>query len=106
MPKITFVQPDGTRTEVEGEAGATVMETAIKHDINGIVAECGGACACATCHVYVDDAWKEKTGNPSEMEEDMLDFAFDVRDTSRLSCQIKVSDEVDGLVVYIPSDQA
>ncbi|MEL6297422.1 MAG: 2Fe-2S iron-sulfur cluster-binding protein [Pseudomonadota bacterium] len=105
MAKITFVQPDGTKTEVEAAEGTTVMEAGKLHAVPGIEAECGGACACATCHVYVDAAWAEKTGKPSEMEEDMLDFAFDVRETSRLSCQIKVSDALDGLVVQVPEKQ-
>lgn len=105
MAKITFVQPDGTETTVEAAAGVTVMEAAKINSIDGIEAECGGACACATCHVYVDNAWREKVGQPSEMEEDMLDFAFEVRETSRLSCQIKVSDELDGLKVRIPEKQ-
>lgn len=105
MTKITFVEPDGERIETEADNGATVMETAIINGVPGIVAECGGACTCATCHVYVDDAWREKVGGPSVMEEDMLDFAFDVRDASRLSCQIKVRDELDGLVVHVPSRQ-
>ena len=105
MPKITFIEPSGTKHEVEGEVGATVMETAIKHLVPGIEAECGGALACATCHIYVDEAWTETVGGPSEMEEDMLDFAYDVRPTSRLSCQIKVADELDGLVVSIPEQQ-
>jgi ferredoxin, 2Fe-2S len=105
MPKITFIQPDGTEQAVEGDVGMTVMETAKKHLIDGIEAECGGACACATCHVYVDEAWTDKVGRPSEMEEDMLDFAFDVRATSRLSCQIKVTDALDGLVVRVPEKQ-
>src|SRR5262247_1581013 len=95
MVKITFIQPDGTSQVVEGERDMTVMETAKKHLVAGIEAECGGACSCATCHVYVDEAWREKVGPPTEMEEDMLDFAFDVRPNSRLSCQIKVSDEID-----------
>jgi 2Fe-2S ferredoxin len=82
------------------------MEAAIRNAVPGILAECGGACACATCHVYVDEAWKEKTGDPSPMEEDMLDFAFDVRPTSRLSCQIKVSPELEGLTVTVPERQA
>ena len=106
MVKITFIQPDGADATVEAEPGMTVMETAKKAMIDGIEAECGGACACATCHVYVDEAWKEKTGAPSPMEEDMLDFGFDVRPNSRLSCQIKVSDELDGLVVSTPERQA
>jgi ferredoxin, 2Fe-2S len=105
MPKITYVEHDGTQRTVDAEVGATVMETAIRNNVPGIVAECGGACSCATCHVHVDEAWKEKVGSPSPMEEDMLDFAFDVRPTSRLSCQIKVTDELDGLVVHTPAQQ-
>lgn len=88
-----------------GEPGLTVMEVAKKNDIAGIDAECGGACACATCHVYVDAAWREKVGGPVEMEEDMLDFAFDVREESRLCCQIKVTQDLDGLVVRVPAKQ-
>lgn len=105
MPRITFIQPDGAQQVVDGQTGATVMETAKKHMIDGIEAECGGACACATCHVYVDETWRERVGGPSEMEEDMLDFAFDVQATSRLSCQIKVTDDLDGLVVRVPEKQ-
>jgi ferredoxin, 2Fe-2S len=105
MVKITYIQPDGSAQTVEGEAGMTVMETAKKHLVAGIEAECGGACACATCHVYVDAAWRERVGPPAEMEEDMLDFAFDVREESRLSCQIKVTDGLDGLIVRIPDKQ-
>lgn len=106
MPKITYIAPDGTKSEIDAPVGSTVMENAVKNMIDGIEAECGGACACATCHVYVDDAWAEKIGTPQAMEEDMLDFAYDVRPTSRLSCQIKVSEELDGLVVHIPERQA
>lgn len=105
MPKITYIEHNGTEHVVEAEIGQTVMETAIKNNIPGIEAECGGACACATCHVYVEKEWREPTGEPDEMEEDMLDFAFDVRDSSRLSCQIKVSEELDGLVVRVPEKQ-
>ena len=105
MPKITFIEHDGNTRAVEAEAGSTVMETAIRAGVPGIVAECGGACSCATCHVHVDEAWSGKVGPPSAMEEDMLDFAFDVKPTSRLSCQIKVSDELDGLVVRTPAQQ-
>jgi len=105
MPKISYVEHDGTVRAVDAEVGATVMETAIRNSVPGIVAECGGACSCATCHVHVDEAWSEKVGPPSPMEEDMLDFAFDVRPTSRLSCQIKVTDELDGLVVHTPAQQ-
>jgi 2Fe-2S ferredoxin len=106
MPRITYIGSDGERYEVDAENGSTVMENAIRNDVPGIVAECGGACSCATCHVYVDEAWAEMVGPPSAMEEDMLDFAFDVRPTSRLSCQIKVRGELDGLVVHVPSRQA
>jgi ferredoxin, 2Fe-2S len=105
MARITFIQNDGTERVVEAEPGMTVMEAAVKNGIPGIAAECGGACACATCHVYVEDAWRESTGSPEQMEEDMLDFAFDVRPSSRLSCQIKVTDALDGLVVRIPDKQ-
>ena len=87
------------------KVGSTVMETAIEHGVPGIVAECGGACACATCHVHVAAEWQEKMGVPEIMEEDMLDFAFDVRPTSRLSCQIRVTEALDGLVVHTPERQ-
>jgi len=105
MPKITYIDHDGTSRTVDGEVGATVMEVALKNDISGIVAECGGSCTCATCLVHVDEAWMEKVGTRSEEEEDQLDFAFDVRPNSRLSCQIKVTDALDGLVVRTPSYQ-
>jgi ferredoxin, 2Fe-2S len=106
MPKITYIDSAGTARTVDATAGSTVMETAIRNEIPGIEAECGGSCACATCHVYVDEAWREKTGEPSPMEEDMLDFGYEVRPNSRLSCQIKVTDELDGLVVRTPERQA
>ena len=106
MPKITYIDNSGTSRTVEAEVGATVMETAIKNGVPGIEAECGGACACATCHVYVDEAWRDKTGDPAAMEQDMLDFAYDVRPNSRLSCQIKVTAALDGLVVTTPERQA
>jgi 2Fe-2S ferredoxin len=105
MPKITYTDSSGKSRTVDAEVGATVMETAIRNNIPGIEAECGGACACATCHVYVDPAWIDKTGSQSAMEESMLDFAENVEDNSRLSCQIKVSDELDGLVVRMPQSQ-
>jgi len=105
MAKITYIAFDGTRFDVEAENGSTVMENAVRNSVPGIEAECGGACACATCHVYVDEAWTDAVGQPEPMEEDMLDFAFDVRPNSRLSCQIRVSDELDGLVVSVPERQ-
>jgi len=105
MTKLTFVAFDGTRFDVEADNGSTVLENAIKAGVPGIEAECGGACACATCHVYVDEEWSAQVGAPETMEEDMLDFAYDVRPTSRLSCQIRVSDELDGLIVQVPERQ-
>ena len=106
MARITFIQPDGTEQTVDGEPGLTVMEAAKMNLIEGIEAECGGACACATCHVYVDKAWLDKLEPMQEMEKTMLDFAEGVESNSRLSCQIKVSDELDGLVVSTPERQA
>ena len=106
MAKITFIAPDGSRYDVDAENGSTVMENAIRNGVPGIEAECGGACSCSTCHVYVDAAWQAAAGAPSPMEEDMLDFAFDVRPNSRLSCQIKITAELDGLVVTTPERQA
>ncbi len=106
MAKITFIDSNGVARIVDAEIGSTVMETAIKNGIPAIEAECGGACSCSTCHVYVDEAWRAATGEPSPMEEDMLDFAFDVRPNSRLSCQIKVTEALDGLVVVTPERQA
>ncbi|MBN9079992.1 MAG: 2Fe-2S ferredoxin [Rhizobiales bacterium 62-17] len=105
MPKITFIDASGTSRTVEADVGSTVMETAIRNNVPGIDAECGGACACATCHVYVDEAWVEKLPKASSIEEDMLDFAYDVRPGSRLSCQIKVTNEIDGLTVATPEQQ-
>ena len=105
MAKITFIDQDGGQRTVEAEPGSTVMEAAIRNDVPGIEAECGGACSCATCHVYVGDAWTDIVGGPEAMEEDMLDFAYDVRPTSRLSCQIKVTPALDGLVVTTPERQ-
>ena len=105
MPKIKYISHDGGEHEIEADIGSTVMETAVKNMVPGIEAECGGACACATCHVYVDDAWTETVGKPESMEEDMLDFAYDVRPNSRLSCQISISEKLDGLVVRTPERQ-
>lgn len=105
MTKITFVDAAGQSRTIDAEDGSTVMESALKNSIPGIEAECGGACACATCHVYVDEAWREATGKPSAMEESMLDFAEEVEPNSRLSCQIRVSEALDGLVVRLPQNQ-
>src|SRR5918998_6436448 len=105
MVKITYIDTQGTARSVDAEEGSTVMENAVRNGVPGIEAECGGACACATCHVYVDEAWKDAVGAPESMEEDMLDFAYDVRPNSRLSCQIRVRAELDGLVVQTPARQ-
>jgi len=105
MPKITYIEHNGKEHVIEVASGMTVMEGAVKHNVPGIDADCGGACACATCHVYVDPEWAAKTGESSGMEQSMLDFANDVEPTSRLSCQIKVTAELDGLVVRLPSSQ-
>ncbi len=105
MAKITFIEHNGTKHTVDAQNDMTLMEAAVKNMVPGIDADCGGACACATCHVYVEPDWIEKTGDREETEEDMLDFAFDVQENSRLSCQIKISDELDGLVVKLPEKQ-
>lgn len=105
MPKITFIEHDGTVHTVEAELGSTVMETALKNGVTSIVAECGGACSCATCLVHVDEKWFPVVGPPSEQEVDMLDFAYELKPTSRLSCQIKVTEALDGLIVRTPSYQ-
>src|SRR5271154_4466762 len=105
MVRITYHDTQGGVRTGEAQFGSTVMETALRNSIPGIEAECGGACACATCHVYVAPEWTEIVGKPSQMEEDMLDFAFEVRPSSRLSCQIKVTPALDGLVVTTPAKQ-
>ncbi len=105
MVKITYVEHDGTSRDVDAKVGESVMEAAIRNNVPGIDADCGGACACATCHVYVDTAYLEKTGSREAMEQSMLDFAEGVQENSRLSCQIQVSKELDGLTVTTPESQ-
>ena len=105
MAKITYIEHDGTEHAIDVKTGLSVMEGAVKNNIPGIDADCGGACACATCHVYVNEEWLAKTGDRSAMEESMLDFAEGVEANSRLSCQIKVSDDLDGLIVRMPESQ-
>src|SRR3954465_10280466 len=105
MAKIPYIGFGGTARTIEVRNGLTVMEGAVKNNVPGIDADCGGACACAPCHPYVDDPWLGKTGERSAMEEAMLDFAENVEPNSRLSCQIKVSDTLDGLVVRLPESQ-
>jgi len=105
MTKIKFVEFGGTEHEVDVTNGLSLMEGAIKYTVPGIDGDCGGACACATCHCYIPEEWAEKCGPVDELEKDMLDFAFDVNETSRLSCQIKVSDDLDGMTVLLPERQ-
>lgn len=106
MPTVTYIDPDGTKHEVEVAPGKRVMQAAIAAGIDGIVAECGGQAMCATCHVYVETPWAEKFPPVSEEEDEMLDDTVSPRtDASRLSCQLVVTDEVDGLIVRLPEDQ-
>lgn len=105
MPKITYIAFDGNETTVDAKEGMSVMQTAVNNGVDGIVAECGGACSCATCHVYVDEGWFDKLPEAQAMEKEMLDFAMSPEPTSRLSCQIKVTGELDGLVVRTPESQ-
>ena len=105
MPKITYIEHNGKSHTLEVANGLTVMEGAVQNNIPGIEADCGGSCACATCHVYVDEKWFDKLPNKESAEEDMLDMAFEPKKFSRLSCQLTVSDALDGLVVKMPSKQ-
>jgi ferredoxin, 2Fe-2S len=105
MPKIKYIEHNGKEHEVEVPVGWSVMEGAVKNLIPGIDADCGGACACATCHIFVDPAYEAKILPKSDMEETMLDFAPEIQANSRLSCQIKVTPELDGLVVRMPKSQ-
>ena len=105
MAKITYIDHTGQERVVEGKNGETVMEVAVKNGIPGIDADCGGACACATCHVYVDEAFMAEVGTPEDMEQSMLDFAEGVKPNSRLSCQIQIRDALDGLKVTTPENQ-
>lgn len=105
MVKITYVEPDGSEQVLEGDEGFSVMELAVRNGVVGIEADCGGACACATCHVYVDADWFERTGAPQDMEQEMLEFAVGPRPTSRLSCQIRLTAALDGLRVSVPESQ-
>lgn len=105
MAKITYITRDGEHHTVDVENGYSVMEGAINNNIEGIVAECGGACACATCHSYIDPAWLDKLPEMDDMEDSMLDAAFERKDNSRLTCQIEVSDALDGLVVTVGENE-
>ena len=105
MPKITYIEHGGQKHEIEVANGLTIMEGAVQNDIPGIDADCGGSMACATCHVYVKEDWFTKLPNKETGEDDMLDQAFEPKANSRLSCQITVSDELNGLVVYLSEKQ-
>ena len=105
MPKINYIEHGGKKHTIEVENGLTVMEGAIQNNIPGIDADCGGSMACATCHVYVKEEWFNKLPKKADGEEDMLDMAFEPKKNSRLSCQILVSDELDGLIVTTPTKQ-
>ena len=105
MQKICYITNDGERHDVEVEVGYSVMEGAINNNIEGIVAECGGACACATCHGYIDEAWLAKLPEMDDMEDSMLEAAYERKDTSRLTCQIEVTDELDGLIVHVAENE-
>ena len=106
MPKITYIEHNGKSHTVEVPKEFSVMEGALQNNIPGIDADCGGACACATCHVYVDEKWFDKLQKKEDAEQDMLDMAFEPKKNSRLACQITATDELDGLVVKVPSKQA
>jgi ferredoxin, 2Fe-2S len=105
MALVTFIRNDGASYEVEVPVGTSVMQAAVDNLIDGIVAECGGSCSCATCHCYVDDAWAAKLPKPSAMEKDMLDCVLEPQANSRLSCQLLVTADMDGLVVRLPESQ-
>lgn len=104
MTKVTFITAGGQAQTVEAGAGLSLMESARRANVRGIIAECGGACACATCHVHVAEEWLALVGAPDEMEREMLDFANDIRPNSRLSCQIRITAALDGLVVRLPEE--
>ena len=105
MGRVTYIESNGERHQVNLENGQSIMQGALDNLIGGILGECGGCCSCATCHCYVDDAWLEKVGAPDDMEKDMLDSVVDPQSSSRLSCQIQMSDDLDGLVVRLPESQ-
>jgi 2Fe-2S ferredoxin len=105
MPTLTFIEHDGTAHQVQGTVGQSVMQAATFASVPGITADCGGACSCATCHTYVDPAWQDKVAGADDNETDMLEYAFERRDESRLSCQMIISQDMDGMVLRLPSSQ-
>jgi 2Fe-2S ferredoxin len=106
MPKVIYITPQGERVEAEVENGYSVMEGAINNHVEGIVAECGGACACATCHSYIDETWLDRLPEMETMEDSMLDAAYERKSNSRLTCQIEMTDDLDGLVVHVADNEA
>ena len=105
MTIVNFILADGSRHAIDAEDGEVVMRVAVRNGFSGILAECGGACSCATCHVHIDSSWYEKLPPKGELETEMLDFAEGVDDTSRLSCQIKITPQLDGIIVHVPESQ-
>lgn len=105
MPSITFISHDGNEQEVHVAEGTSVMHAAVDNGVSGILADCGGACSCATCHCYVDEAFTDKIPPADDVEQQMIDFVMDPQPNSRLSCQIVMKDELDGLVVRLPETQ-
>lgn len=106
MPNIIFIEPDGNQRSVNPELGQSLMEAAVRHGVKGIDADCGGSCSCATCHGYVDEAWRARIEPPDSVELDMLDFAYMRGEGSRLLCQIRITDKMDGLLIRMPDSQA
>ena len=105
MPKITLIEHGGTAHHLDAPVGQSVMQIAMSNRVPGIIADCGGSCSCATCHVYVDPAWVERVPAASQAERDMLDCALHVKENSRLSCQIEITDALDGIVLTLPESQ-
>lgn len=105
MPKITFISSDGESVEVDAKSGESLMQAAVNNMVDGVAAECGGSLSCGTCHVYIDDAWRETVGTPAGDEAGMLGLVVEPNDSSRLSCQIMVTDALDGLVIRLPESQ-
>jgi 2Fe-2S ferredoxin len=105
MPRVIYITPAGERIEAEVDNGYSVMEGAINNNVEGIVAECGGACACATCHSYIDESWLDRLPEMEDMEDSMLDAAYERKANSRLTCQIELTDELDGLIVNVADNE-
>ena len=105
MPKVTYIEASGKKHEIQVDVGLSIMEGAVQNSVPGIDADCGGSCACATCHVYVDEKWTEKVPEITDAEKDMLDFAFETKSNSRLSCQLMLEDKHDGIIVNLPEKQ-